>query len=236
MMVIAAGYDKKILNHRMLLDLPFNEGAGTTTRDCASPHHQDIDLINTPTWASIASGLGVIQLDGVDQYLECPAANTVDLNFTTGDYSIVGWINYQILATSQIVIGRYGVDLDGWELYLYSVNNTLSLRHHHSSLAPPRTGCYSEGWATNIWHLFGISRSGLYPTMYRNGFEVEVAYDIGGLQDPDTCNRDLVIGTRYTKGSNWYKGMMANMRILGKALTLEDHRFIFETERHWFRL
>ena len=91
------------------------------------------------------------------------------------------------------------------------------------------------GWTTGAWHLFGISRSGAYPLMYRNGEELEMAYDVGGLNDPDSCNRDLVIGTRYTKDANWYEGYMQGLRVsVGKAFTREEHLHIFNTERRWF--
>jgi len=232
--MMAVGYDKKSMQHdELLLSLPFCEGTGLVFKDIAKPHHFS-DGLNI-TWTTLASGLQVATFNGASAYTDILAAGSADLDIIAQDYSIVGWINYQVLATSQIVIGRYGVDLDGWEVYLYSVNNTLSLRHHHASLAPPRTGCYSEGWTTDAWHLFGISRSGAYPMMYRNGEELEMSYDAGGLNDPDTCNRDLVVGTRYTKNANWYKGYMQGLRVwVGKALTREEHLHIFNTERKWF--
>jgi len=230
---MAVGYDKKSMQHdQLLLALPFGAGTGTHLADIAKPHHY---VTGNIAWSSVLSGLPVVSLDGATQYANCLAAASVDLDITTEDYSIVGWIHYLPTSFSQIVIGRYGVDLDGWELYLYDSNQTLSLRHHHASLAPPRTGCYSVGWTTGAWHLFGISRSGAYPLMYRNGEELEMAYDVGGLNDPDSCNRDLVIGTRYTKDANWYEGYMQGLRVsVGKAFTREEHLHIFNTERRWF--
>jgi len=233
MMATALGHDKKsIHDDRLLLSLPLAEGSGVRLGDIAKPHHY---VSGNMTWASLLSGLPVAVFNGTDQYADCAAAGSADLDITTQDYSIVGWVNYQVLAQGQIVIGRYGVDLDGWELYLHSPNHTLTLRHHHSSLAPPRTGCYSEGWTTDAWHLIGISRSGAYPLMYRNGQELEMSYDVGGLNDPDTCNRDMVVGIRFTKDANWFKGHMQGLRVwVGQALTREEHLHIFNTERRWF--
>jgi len=233
-MITTKGYDKTI-NEGLLLALPFYEATGIITQDVAKPHHP-VALHGFPSWTPIASGMGVLEFNGTTDYLDSLAADTVDLDFITGDYSIVGWINYQTIAQSQIVIGRYGVDLDGWEVYLYSINNTLNLRHHHASLAPTRTGCYSTGWTTGDWHLFGISRSGNYPLMYRNGEEIEVTYDVGGLQDPDACNRDLVVGIRYTKDANWYKGMQWNPRVWDRCLEPWEQKAIFNSERGIFGL
>lgn len=76
-----------------------------------------------------------------------------------------------------------------------------------------------------------ITRSGAYPRMYRDGEEVQVTYDVGGLSDPDTCNRDLVIGTRYTKDANWYDGGMWRTRIWGRELNRDEIQFMYESER-----
>jgi len=229
-----AGYDKKSMQHdELLLSLPFTAGVGAVVGDIAKPHHY---TTSNMAWASLVSGLPVGSFDGATQYAQILAAASGDLDITTEDYSVVGWVYYQSTLQSQIVIGRYGVDLDGWEVYLDESSETLSLRHHHSSLAPDnRDACYSEGWLLNTWYLFGISRDSLYPTMYRNGEEMSVTYETGGLKDPDTCARDLVVGTRFTKDANWYEGHMQGLRVwVGKALTAEDHRHIFNTERRWF--
>jgi len=234
-MIATKGYDKGI-NGQLLFALPFYEATGVITQDVAKPHHP-VDLHGFPSWAAVASGLGVLDFNGASDYLDSPAADTVDLDFITGDYSIVVWTNHQWTAQSQIIIGRYGVDLDGWELYFFDTPlNYLQLRHHHASLAPDRTGCFSVGWSNDAWHLVGISRSGAYPLHYRNGMGVEVTYDVGGLSDPDSCNRDLVIGARYTKNADWYKGMQWNPRVWSRCLQPWEHRAIFDAEREIFGL
>ncbi len=245
------GYDKIGLDYGQLLSLPFTEGVGVITHDVAKPAH--LLTLKDPgggsfTWANLAvSGCPVLQFaavgggpaDGV--YLDCPAAATADMDFITGDYSVACWINWDSTGGwSEIIIGRYGVDLDGWELYLdisghLPTGNTLSLRHHHASLTPNfNSNCYSEGWTPGEWHFMGISRSGLYPVHYRNGQPLVMSYEASGMLDPDTCNRDLVIGCRYTKDANWYRNQMWNPRVWDRALTVMEMQFMFELERHWF--
>jgi len=228
--------DKARINHDLLLFVPYREMTGQVPMDRAKPHHPLTG--HNLTWASggvmTPSNIPTCVFDGGTSYIDSPAADTADLNFTTGDYSIGLWFSYQVTGVSQILIGRYGIDLDGWELYVYDVNGTLNLRHSHSSLAPTHTGCYSVGWPTSQWHFAGISRSGAYPLHYRNGAPVEMAYDVGGLSDPDTCNRDLVIGVRYTKNATWYSGYQALLRVWGRALEEWEFKQIWEMERHWF--
>jgi len=231
------GYDHLTVNNGLLLDLQFCEGVGTLTQDWAKPRHEPVTLQTPPVWTQRVNDLCYLDFDGAGDYLDCPAAATADLDFTAGDYSIAAWYNLVDTSLSEILVGRYGVDLDGWEVYWYiggGGQQYMSLRHHHSSLAPTRTGCYSDSWPPGVWTFMVITRSGAYPKMYRDGQEVKVTYDVGGLSDPDTCNRDLVIGTRYTKNANWFMGGMWGMRVWGRVLTPNEVRFLFERERERF--
>lgn len=252
------GYDKLSLDHGLLLDLPFREGVGVITRDIARPHHlltQHDPGGGSFAWGNLATGCPYLEFVtvgfGVGQgvYLDCPAADTLDLDFTSGDYSVGVWVNHADTGhfKPKIVIGRYAVDAiapitfgDGWEVYLETDTGLgvhyLEHRHHHFSLDPNfRDGCYSTGWTPDSgWAFLGISRSGLYPQHYRNAIPLEMSYSVGGLQDPDTANRDLVIGARYTKDQDWYKGRMWRPRVWGRALAREEWEMIFEMERPRF--
>jgi hypothetical protein len=241
-------FDKLAVDHGMLLGLPFREGTGTLVLDRAKPHHlltQHIPGGGSFAWGNLATGCPYLQFipigggaaDGV--YLDSPAADTVDMNFTSGDYSIGGWINWGIgTSQSEIIIGRYATQVDGWDIYLNGVSNTLSHRHHHSSLGAGnlKSECYSTGWIPGSWNFFGVSRVGssLYPVHYRNGRELDMTYDANGMLDPDTANRDLVVGCRNTKDANWYFDFMWNIRVWDRCLDGEEWKFIYDRERHWF--
>ncbi|TFG97081.1 hypothetical protein E4H12_09540, partial [Candidatus Thorarchaeota archaeon] len=81
------GYDKLNTNIGLLLDINFMEGIRAKTHDLSKVHHQDIVLVNTPTWGNTAEGKEIITLDGATEYLELPNADCLDLDFTTEDYS-----------------------------------------------------------------------------------------------------------------------------------------------------
>lgn len=232
--VMPKSYDKLSLDYGMVLDLRFREGTGVVTKDIARPHHE-LTLVGAPAWVQTERNVTV--LDFTADYLECGAAATADLNFTTGDYSIACWVNPIDTSTSMNVAGRYVLDIDGWELYFFGLaaNGYLQLRHHHASLAPDvRDGCYSEGWIENAWQLMVVSRHGLYPVHYRNGMAPVMAYESSGMQDPDSAVRDLVVGARYSKNADWYKGTMWGLRIWDRALSLFDAQLMFAMERGLF--
>lgn len=248
------GYDKIPEHEGTLLDLPFYEGIGTITRDQAKPHHQDVLLINTPTWESLESEfdfgfdsgfdfgvpLGVLSFNNVSQeYIELDDASCVDLDFIAGDYSIGEWIRWEDTSTSLNIMGRYELNVSGWEHYLFRAGGPidyLTTRHHHAGTlvgANARSGCYSAGWLPDIWWFMGISRFGGGEAFHcRNGIALTMA--TGGLVDPETCNQDLTIGTRWQKNGDFYKGKRYRLRIWNRALAASEWLQIFEKERRFF--
>lgn len=232
---MAVLYDSIDYNQEMLLDLPLREGIGIVTMDVAKPHHV-VNLINTPTWTALPSGLMTLNFDGTTEYMECEGAVCTDLNFMSGDYSVGGWFNWaDSIHDSQILIGRYEVSVSGWEVYLTEAGalRYLSLRHHHAAGATLRTGAFSLGWTygTN-WH-FGISRIGNTAYMHRNGVAVVTTSDV--LIDPETSARDLVIGVRgVSKDSNYFKNMRGRIIVSGKALTAEEWLNMYKHQQRWY--
>ena len=240
------GYDKIPENEDILLDLPFREGTGTVTMDVAKPHHPV--TLNDPgggsfVWTSLPSGLMALEFittgGGAAQgvYLECDSTETADLDFIAGDYSLGCWINWTAVSSS-IIMGRYQLNVSGWELYLYNAAPIyyLTQRHHHASTivgGNPRSGCYSVGWTPGEWCFMGSSRTGGGEAYhYRNG--VELTMSTGGLVDPETDSSDLVTGCRFTKDSDWYKGLMWRPRIWDRILSASEWMNIFKSERDWF--
>lgn len=242
-MIMVRGYDKLDLDYGMLLDLRFREGVGAVTKDIAPPHHE-LTMVG-PTWVQTPlANVTVLDFDGASDYLECPAADTADLDFTTDDYSIACWINWEDTGVAgEIVAGRYDIDVahSGWELYLAwnGAVDSLTLRHHHAgTLVPPITGnprsaCYSVGWTRGVWCLLGVVRTGGGEAVhYRNG--VALPMITSGLVNPETCSEDLVMGVRWTKNATWYKGKMWGLRIWDRALSLFEAQLMWEMERHFF--
>ena len=229
------GFDK-VRTNQLLFSTPFREGVGTLTRDVAKTRNRGLTLVGAPDWVSIASGLPVLDFDGAADYAELAGASCADLNFTSEDYSLTCWLYRENPVSSDMLMARYELDVSGWETYFYTngAHEYLTLRHHHATEASPRTGCYSDDWAIDQWWFLGITRSGLYPRHYRNGQEVEVTYDAGGLLDPDTCARDLVLSTRYTKDTDWFNGKIWDPRIWLGELTAIQMRTLFNMDRHWF--
>ncbi len=225
-------YDNYEPNIEALLDLPFREGVGTVTHDVARPHHP-VALLNTPTWAWLASGLGAMAFNGTNEHLRSLGADTADLDFADGDYSIGLWFydDSGCGDDSEELINRFLLNNNGWELYLYT-NQILTLRHHHAAGATTRTACYSEGWAPDVWNCVGISRSGATAQFYRNGEPVDTTCSVGGMIDPEGCAANLYVASQ--GAGNWFGGQMWRPRVWNRALSADEWRLLYRRERRWF--
>ena len=260
------GYDGIPEHEDILLDLSLSEGNGLVVRDQAKPHHEPIEqndpgggtfnwvralteedgaFNNDFDWGLDAKiGIGCLDFEVVGSgptdgvYLDLASANCVDLNFTSGDYSYGVWIKVSYTTQSQILIGRYQLNIEGYEIYWTKVGaiRYLTQRHHHAGTlvgGNPRSACYSVGWDEGEWHFLGISRTGGGEGLhYRNGIVLPMV--TGGLVDPETSAEDLIIGARFTKDINWFKGQMWRPRMWGRALSATDWLQIFEEERDYF--
>ena len=230
---MSAHYDDILVNANVLLDLPFEEGSGILVHDLAKPHHP-VTLVSTPSWEALASGKMAIKLDGVADYGLCAGASCADLNFTDGDYSLGGWLKWGDGDDSQIVMGRYEIDVSGWELYMTrAALFYMSLRHHHAGTIVddnPRSSGYCTGWSLDTLFHFGVSKTPGSMQFYRNGVAVPTTLS-PTLVDPETCAEDLVIGTRCTHTGNFYKGPFPRLFIASGALTAKDWRNMYETQK-----
>jgi len=228
-------YDSLPFNMYCEFDTPFREGVGVISQD-VSKNHSVVTLVNTPTWSSLDTGLGYLTFDGTTEYAEAQSTDTGNLDFTTGDYSLAAWINITDNTLTQIIMGRYELNVSGWELYWLNSggNRYMTLRHHHAGGTAERSACYSLGWTESVWTLCGISRTGGGDQVhYRNGVEVDVTGN-ASLEDIETETRDLTIGVRYSKDANYYKGGLYRPRCWSTALTADDWLTIYELEKGWF--
>ena len=233
-------YDDLDINRDIRLDLPFREGVGIITQDVAKPHHP-VTLHNTPAWTTLDSHLQVLTLDGVNEHLRSLQANTVDLNFTSNDYSLGGWFFIASGGSDdKTLMSRFLVSTNGWELYHYPTNHSITLRHHHAAGATARTGAYCLNWVFNKWWFIGISRHAGAAQFWRgdiDGFAaIPTICSVGGLIDPEPCTQNLYIGSNTGGATNFFKGMVWRPRIWGdRYLSEADWGQTWEREVRWFR-
>lgn len=220
--------DKDTLNEDLLLSLPMREATGTaTTQDVAKPHHP-ITLVHAPVWTQITSALYVLDFNSGDpDYIECPAADSADLNFTSGDFSAVVWTYAHTFAATHLLFSRRSYNTDGW-CFGYNIGYGLYAGTYQAGDNQSSRGYFNP---TNQWVLAGLSRQGTSIRVFSWGRDITSTAE--SHTDPVTANRDLVIGADSNHTSP-FDGYLWNPRIWGRALTPQEHMSIFQRERHWF--
>ena len=230
-------YDSLGLNEDIQLDLAMLEATGLIIHDESKNHSMATmrSAIGAPLWQQTAAGnfgLMVNQaypLLNTNHYVDIPAADCANLDFTSGDYSLAIWFYwYDTGYASQVVMGKYVINSRGWEVYLTEVGalRYMTVRHHHAGGAALRTASYSLGWEYGEDHLFSYSRIGTTGYHYRDGEPIATVSDV--LIDPESSIADdFRIGCRYTEDSNWFKAKFHRPRAWSRALTADEHRLLF---------
>ena len=173
-----------------------------------------------------------MEFDGIADLLECAAANSVDLNFTNGDFTLLLWINTPTGAGAELLLNQGVVDVDGWEFFTFGT--TLSFRLNQG-------GAHTDVSAVaaltpSVWQLVALTRVGAVGQFYVNGAPVTT---IGALADAVSCagGNKLLVGVQDNEATNFYTGIIGGggcgPRIWNRALSAAEIAEVFACERHF---
>ncbi len=190
-----------------------------------------------PNWHQLASGAWVMEYDGVDEYMYASAATTRQMDIVTQKYTLLCWVNWIDTGSSEILIGRYQLDVEGWEIYFTENAGVyyLTQRHHHAGTivdTHPRSASYSVGWTPETTYHMAIvfNGNGTDCTHYRNGVPLAITSSTGGIRNPETCADEVVVGARYTKDANWYWGWHSPFLMVDYAMSQDEINKIYHSE------
>jgi len=237
---MAIGFDNDPLNYQLLLSLTFEEMVGTITHDRAKPaigagavmelHHTCV-LNGVPTWNQLGNGLPYLEFNpGNPDFLDCPAADTQDLDFTTEDFTLALWINVDDLTVDRYLMARGLLNNDGWLFYVNT--NGAVYFFTNQAAANQDTSSANNAITTNSWCQLVITRSGGVVLLYKNGVDITDA--AGAHVNPTTSARKLHIGIHNGEVNNPFDGKMWNPRIWARRLSPTEVMRLFVRERDLF--
>ena len=213
---------------------------GVVTAYDKSRYGHDLSMHNV-TWVQGHTGQWLAVYNGTSSYMHLAHANTEALGITGGlldGYTIMGWINWTDTTQSEIVLGRYELDIGGWELYLTFTGGVYSLtqRHHHAGTivdANPRSASNSVGWNEGVTTFFTVvfQGTGTDCLHYRNGAPLAVTSSTGGIRDFESTTYQLVNGVRFSLNANWYEGTMGGLRFFPYIWTPAQIRARYHAEK-----
>jgi len=223
------GYDNPRFNQEMLLDLQFCEGTGTTTQDWAKGHTEPNTLTGVPTWTNADNDLTylVFAVGPPREYIITLAADSGDLNFTSGAFSGMCW--YTPTTGGNRYMFNKGSGTTGWTFYLNTANR-MSFGTRQAAASQ-----YSSGdvLTLNEWQFVGFSRRAAAARIYTNGRETTTT-SATHVNPDSAAAQNFYIGCTDLVGAGWMGGYLWRPRIIGRDVTAAEHLAVFEAERHLF--
>ena len=221
------GFDNIRYDHDLLLCLPFREAAGTVTRDW-SKVYRPMTFGGAPTWTNLDNDLTVLDFADPAE-ITCPGADSADLDFTSGDFSLAVWAYHDDIGSAHVIANRAQLNACGWEWYTATGNLALRTNQAASREGAAAVGCI----VTGTWQFLGVTRIGLAAQMYIAGQPFETSHTDNGLLDPVACGVQT-FRVANNPNTNYFDGMMWGLRIWNRALAAVEMATIYDTERDLF--
>lgn len=182
--------------------------------------------ITGAVWVQEPSGLWVLDYDSdIPSYVEIPAAHT-QLNFTSGDFSIIARIKLDVLTDRVEIFSRRAFISQGYSFLILSNGMLLALTGIDT------VSMTSAGDITTGSHLtVGLSRTGTSIKLYIGGID-ETAIP-GVHADPLSATASAFIGIDASLVSYPLDGKMEFLRIFNYALSPGQHLKAHEALRRW---
>lgn len=232
---MSKNYSTMPTNLQAVLDIPMYEGQGVLAHDVSRRAALDktMTLTGPPTWVQLPlSNLTVLSFNpATPDWLELAAAESTDMDFQVGAFSLVSWIFVDDLTDDRYLFVR-GLDgNDGWYMYIASAGG---LQLVTSQLGADQvTGSAVGTIATGTWYLVGATRLGASVKLYRNGVDV-TGTPPGVHINPAASVRDMRIGIRDDETTHPWDGYIWRPRVFSRQLSAYEMLSIFEMERGLF--
>ena len=155
----------------------------------------------------------------IPSYVEIPAAHT-QLDFTSGDFSIIARINVDDLTITRILFIRGLWNVDGYRISIAAGGEIEG--YTFQAAANQRTRSAAGDIVVGTNYTIGISRTGASIRTFRNGVDVTATPAVH--IDPTTSARSAKIGVDDGLILNPWDGKIEFLRIFrGIALAASEH-------------
>ena len=180
-----------------------------------------LQVFGTVTKSAVAVGADTVAYSGfgTSNYLEQPYNS--DLDFGTGDFSVMGWMKHnavtQYMITRSTVVGGFNIrPISNGFVYFQVGGTTLT------------TGTFTIGQ----WGFFVASRvNGVASWSFNAGTPVSTA----ATDNVDSASSPLSIGVNNSDYASAYAGSLALLRISATAPSASQIKTIYEAEKVLFQ-
>ena len=193
-----------------------------------SANNNGLQVFGTVNKQPVVSGADLVGYSnfGNNNYLQ--QSYNSDLDFGTGDYSIILWAYRTANATKIMVDKSRQNGTQTNRLSLYFDNSTGFVELYEANSATLTSDTILQ---LNRWTKIAYTRSGSKGSLYMDGELVGTAVMAGNVGD---SNHKLVIGNGYDYSYGW-GGSLALVRISATAPSAEQIKKMYEDEKVFFQ-
>lgn len=208
----------------------FDEGSGTKAEDFSPDGTNTGTLTNSPTWVDGKVGKA-LSFDGTNQYVTM--GNTNDIS--TGDFTIAFWMNPDNVSQMRHMVSKRenGGYYRQYQVSTGYVQNGFPVNGKQVSFFGHDGSNHQSIRTTNdvidgAWHHVTVTRTSSGILIYIDGVSVSVTIEHAGISSENFTNSaNFNIG--YDNGSNYYKGLLDEVRVYNRALSGTEITNLYQT-------
>ena len=227
------------------MDDGLNDASSRVALDCEGRNPGSVQgYLGNPKWAGGISAMsgGALYFDGVEQFVEIPASESLDLD--SNSVTISMWVRLAELP-SQIAgsfAGLYDSVPDCYVLYLDRGSKEIRFKVTNRDGRATRPGIPESALQLGTWHhVVGVANGNAGPVsgqalIYLDGRLMDAHSGADGqnyrfLNDLIQTGQTAAMGRNGDQATNWFKGAVDDIAIWRRALRAAEVRQIFEAGR-----
>jgi hypothetical protein len=200
-----------------------DDGSGTVAKDSSQNPH-DGTLVNGPAWTRVGRDETCLQFSGANQYVSL--GNILQDGYT--ELSIACWVKHTSTGWNNIVERGFWGDPDGIGLMMdYNTTSVSFGFYFNNNNARSKANAQDGQWH----HVVGTLSKGESGWLYSIYVDGKLDNTQTGTQGLAPTSKGWAIGARYD-GSFPYRGLIEDVRIYDRALSLSEVQAIYEERNH----
>jgi len=247
------GSPNKDINKNLVGYWQFNEGAGQAAIDSSDSKNNGVlgangaAAIDDPSWTAATgtvaenAGLGgVLDFDGIDEFITVADSDSLSFGDSTHDFpfSISAWVNLQDTAsgTPNPIFAKGSLSAREY-LFGFNEHNSLFMTLFDDTannyINATGTGSfepYQDSWA-HVAATYSGSRSAKGIKLYKNGVPQKISASstvaVGTYTAMTNTAQSAVIGRNFNNGAAYASLRIDELRLYNRELTLDEILYIY---------